>query len=248
MSAEARSDGRRRQPGPRTTAARGRPVRLPGAGPADRDPDEARIAQTAEEIRVLTRRAQLEHACAVGALVIDRLYDGDADAWRARGAKHATLRALAERLEALDAMSAPTLYRCLAVTELVQRLGGVSALKHASATHCYAVLPLRGEPDLQERLLRQADREGWSTRELDARVRRVRGLQPSAAVRRSVQTLADSIGRDGRELRLRLRGGEILRGRETRERVFATVMEARAALEEVHAHSYPKGGHRECPR
>ena len=48
----------------------------------------------------------------------------------------------------------------------------VSALKHLGPTHAYAVL---GLPDAQqERLLSRADREGWSTRRLEAEARKLR--------------------------------------------------------------------------
>jgi len=154
------------------------------------DPEERVIAEVAGEIRGLARRVELEFTCAVGRLLVERFYGGDRAAWRDHSSgKAASFRRLAENLRDDRGLCASALWRCVAIHDLVERLGGVAARQHLSATHFRAVLALP-EPD-QRRLLDEAAERSWTSRELEAAARgttsRVASRRPPsfvAAIRR----------------------------------------------------------------
>lgn len=141
-------------------------LQLPAPAP------DALIEQTAAELRAAWREGALQTALRMGEILVTNLYAGDLAAWRARGAKDTSFRRLAERLSHDDSpLSAAFLYRACALYELEQRVG-VSALKHLTASHAFAVL---GLPDTDQRtLLERAEREGWTTRQLEDAARRRR--------------------------------------------------------------------------
>ncbi len=124
------------------------------------------IAAAVAAIRTAAHEHMLSMVVRTGEIVVEHVYGGDAEACRLRGPRDTSLRLLAERLRDEGiALSAPSLYRATGVYELERRMS-VSALKHITTTHCYAVLPLPAAT--QERLLRLADEERWTTRQLEA--------------------------------------------------------------------------------
>jgi len=123
------------------------------------------IDQVASTLANLTRGASLELALKVGEIVVHQIYGGDLDALRARGPKDGSFRKLSAhpRLP----FSAVTLWRSVAIYELVQRFPGFAKAKHLGVAHLRATLGLPGR--VQERLLRAAEVEGWTKDRLEQR-------------------------------------------------------------------------------
>ena len=113
------------------------------------------------ELNKLCRQKTLEFSLSVGALIIERLYRGELALWRRRGRKCNSLRRLAEH-PGLP-MSAPSLYRCIAIYEMNERLG-VRSWRHVSTGHLRLVLSLPHAD--QERLLRNVEADKWSVSRL----------------------------------------------------------------------------------
>ena len=122
------------------------------------DPGIERVVQ---ELNALGRAATFDFALSVGSLIIKGLYGGDIGTWRHRGKKHNSFRRLAEHPNI--PMSADSLYRCVAIYELCERLGA-KEWKHICTSHCRLVLPLPMHE--QERLLKAAESERWPVRQL----------------------------------------------------------------------------------
>lgn len=120
------------------------------------------IEQTVAELRDLSTKASLELATALARVLIHRLYSGDTTAWRRRSRGGLSLRAIANHPEV--PFSCSTLYRALAVSEVVERLGGLEACAGLSSAHFQTTLRLA--PADQERLLRNAQLESLSANEL----------------------------------------------------------------------------------
>lgn len=114
------------------------------------------------EIRHLTRKATLDLALEVGEIVFRRVFDGDIEAVRAHGPKHASFRQLALHPEL--PMSATGLWRAVTMFELSQRMPQLKRCKHIGASHIHAVLGL--PPRDQERLLARAERQKLKACEL----------------------------------------------------------------------------------
>jgi hypothetical protein len=155
--------------------------------PGDVRVTERDIDAVARDIGALGTHGGLDHAVAVGRLVIGRFYRGDPSAWRRRGRKDASLRKLAARLGPGGPMSPSSLFRCVASYELVERLGGMSAWKHLTACHVRSVLPLA--EDAQRELLLRSERERWSVRRLE---------HEAARRRRSARARGEPSARRGR--------------------------------------------------
>ena len=200
---------------------------------------DALVAETAREIRELSQRALLAFACAVAERVITRFYGGDVSEWRQRGPKTTSIRALADRLQDLEVMSASTLYRYLAGYELLSRMGGVSTLKHATASHVWAVLPLR-DSQRQEELFMQAEEGHWTVRELQGRVAATNGRKVKRARRLSSLALAQRVEQGTNELLQSVRSGAGVCNRDGRERLFGAIMRARQALDEAQSLTHPE--------
>lgn len=134
------------------------------------------VERAVEQLNVVCKRATLDFALSVGAIVIDTLYAGDLDAWRSRKVKDQAFRRLAKH-HALS-MSAASLYRSVAIYEMCARLG-TKSWRNISASHFHLVLPLA--PHEQERFLITAESENWSVRLLKEHI--VRRAQPRPADR-----------------------------------------------------------------
>jgi hypothetical protein len=118
------------------------------------------------QIRQLRRAAGLNFALGVGALIIRHFYKGNANAWRSRGAKIASFRRLAAHPEL--PLSPGSLYRCVALYELCDRLQAPSRWEHLGSSHLRLVIGL--PPDIQEKLLSTADARRWSVKTLQEAV------------------------------------------------------------------------------
>jgi hypothetical protein len=116
------------------------------------------------ELHRICRTATRRFALSVGKLIVDRLYGGDVNAWRARGTQDETFAQLARSPDL--PMSPGALYRCVATFELCQRLGGAEQWKHVSSSHMRAVLGLPHEA--QRQLLASAERNRWTVAELES--------------------------------------------------------------------------------
>lgn len=92
-----------------------------------------------------------EHLYEIGRIIIAGIYGGDLSAWRDKGKKSASLRALCRR-EDLP-FSPSTIHRGLSTYELVSR-SGVSDWKHLSPSHFRAIH--RAPPERRVELLRYA--------------------------------------------------------------------------------------------
>lgn len=207
-------------------------TRIDEAGAPDRGgrpPDDELIEQAAREIHELDQRTQLAFAYSVGEIVIERLYGGDLSEWRSRGRKTASLRVLADRLTELESISAPTLFRCIATYELLRDAGGAVAWRHVSVTHVRTVLPLH-DTESELRLLRRAEDESWSVRQLERHVRNARGRDGAGGRARSVLAGVERIEHDAREIVRRL-GSERSERRDNAASVLGSLMRARASLE-----------------
>jgi hypothetical protein len=137
-----------------------------GASPVPSDV----ISNIVSTLANLIRTSKLEFTLKVGAVVVEQIYGGDLDKLRQRGPKDASFRKLAAhpRLP----FSAVTLWRSVAIYELIQRLPGLAKAKHLGVAHLRAVLGL--SPLVQERLLRAAEMERWSKDRLEVRAAKYR--------------------------------------------------------------------------
>jgi len=132
--------------------------------------NETAITSTANAIAELHRAAGLRFAVEVGRIVVERIYRGDLSKLRSKGPKDAPLRKLASH-PALP-LSASALYQAIGVYEVVERLGGLESCGSLGPSHIRAVLPVAQE--LQENLLRRAQKHGWTVLQLTEQARRKR--------------------------------------------------------------------------
>ena len=137
---------------------------LPAAAP------DTVIEAVVQTLRAMQEGATLQFALAVGQLVTERFFDGDIQKLRSHGPKDVSLRRLAEHPDL--PFSASTLTRAVGVYELVDRLGGVEAIKRLSYSHLRAVL---GVPEKQQvRLLDKAAKDAWPVAQLEAEAQKHR--------------------------------------------------------------------------
>lgn len=142
---------------------------------------DRRIRSALSQLQSLTRSALMKFSLEVGRIVIDTLYDGDARAWRERGHKSSTLRALAASPELPISVSA--LYRALAIYELnVSTDGNVESWPNIGVSHVRAVLGL--EQTQQLKLLDTAAEKSWTVSKLEKEAARYRSVARSRGGRR----------------------------------------------------------------
>lgn len=130
---------------------------------------ESQVDQVVFELRKLVRSATLDFSLSVGKLIIEKFYRNDLSRWRQRGPKSASFRKLSTHPEL--PMSPGALYRCVAVFELVQRVG-VGTLNHLGTSHMRTVLGLA--EDQQSDMLQRAERERWTVQRLQREVSMIR--------------------------------------------------------------------------
>ncbi len=121
----------------------------------------ATIDRVVRELNAIGRDATFAFAMSVGALIINGLYGGDLQTWRSRGRKHSSFRKLAQHPNL--AMSADSIYRCVAIYEVCERLGP-HRWEHLCTSHFRLVLPLPAQ--MQERLLMAAESGRWPVSQL----------------------------------------------------------------------------------
>lgn len=143
------------------------------------------------QLKRLMRMASLELALRVGAVIIHHFYDGDTDAWRSRGPKTASFRRLARHPEL--PLSAGSLYRCVALFELCERLNAPSRWERLGASHLRLVIGL--PHDVQERLLKTANSERWTVKVLQQHALEERGSRSTFGGRRAEPVLTRSLRR-----------------------------------------------------
>jgi hypothetical protein len=167
-------------------------VALDAVDPVDAD----EIGIVVAHIRRLTRAASLEFALRVGAVIIHHFYGGDTNTWRSRGAKTMSFRRLAAHPDL--PLSAGSLYRCVAIYELCDRLNAASRWEHLGASHLRLVLGM--PPEMQESILSTANAERWSVKTLQqevsfAKIRRPEkgGRKPQSPIQRSLMAVRGSL-------------------------------------------------------
>jgi hypothetical protein len=141
------------------------------------------------QIRRLCRAAGLEFALRVGAVIIHHFYGGDANGWRSRGAKTASFRRLAAHPDL--PLSPGSLYRCVALYELCDRLHAPSRWEHLGASHLRLVLGL--PQSTQEKLLSTANAGRWSVKTLQREVLLGKGTRLTKGGRRAQSPITKSL-------------------------------------------------------
>lgn len=160
----------------------------------DEEPDGEEIANDEIDIVVahikrLARTASLEFTLRVGAVIIHHFYDGNADAWRSRGPKTASFRRLAEHPDL--PLSPGSLYRCVALYELCDRLNAAARWEHLGASHLRLVLGLA--PTTQEKLLATANAKRWTVKVLQQQVLLERSARLTRGGRRAEPPITKSL-------------------------------------------------------
>jgi hypothetical protein len=159
--------------------------RLPPVGGAQDDPVELVV----RKLNVICKAATLEFALAVGKLIVDGFFGGDISRCRSRDPrKDVSLRKLARHPDL--PLSRSALYRSIAIYELCERLS-IRRWRHVSTSHIRLVLPL--PTDAQERLLRLAEVNGWTVRQLDEEIGGTARDAPSG-VQRAVSRRPSGLG------------------------------------------------------
>ena len=152
--------------------------------PAEIGADNAAAADVIDTVvttlTTLVRGAGIEMALKVGEIVVEGIYGGDLKALRDRGSKDTSFRKLSAhpRLP----FSPVTLWRSVAVYELVQRMPGLAKTKHLGVAHLRAALGL--PQSVQEHLLRSAEIERWTKDRLENQAARYRKKEKSKRGRR----------------------------------------------------------------
>jgi hypothetical protein len=135
---------------------------------------DQRLAEVAGEIGAIMRRTGLDRTLAIGALVLDRFFDGSVDLWRdRRNHKNNSVRRLAQRPDC--PLSRSSLNQAIGIHAVTKALPCVLALAHIDSSHIGAVLSL--SPPDQERWLTQANAARWNVRQLKDGIRAERAAQ-----------------------------------------------------------------------
>jgi hypothetical protein len=158
--------------------------------PALPEPTDEQVDATVQRLRDLQDKVKLDLVVNVGRVVVKGLYGGDLDALRSRDQKMHSLRKLAAHPDL--PFSATTLYYSVGVYELTERLGGVHAREHLTATHYRAMLGLPHTD--QESLLDKAQQERWPTRTLEEEAARLRARAHRGGGRPPLRGVVKSVG------------------------------------------------------
>jgi hypothetical protein len=136
-----------------------------GLVPHRRGLDGDLVSEVVDDLRNLTRSATLDFTLKVGDIVFRRIYGGDHGVLRRRRSKHTSFRRLAAHPDL--PFSAATLWRAVAIFELVQRLPHPPTASYLGVAHLRSVLGLPA--DVQARLLSEAEQNGWTKKEMEGR-------------------------------------------------------------------------------
>lgn len=143
------------------------------------------------------RAAGFVFARQVGRLIIDKFYSGDMGAWRSRAQKDASFRKLVLLADKGELkVSAPALYRSVALVELEARLGRKLDQGKLTMTHVREVFGLPGEQ--QVKLLTSAEEKGWSIDQMEAEAAKVRKKKGDGRGRPPLPAFVKSISALGR--------------------------------------------------
>jgi hypothetical protein len=130
--------------------------------------DESRLDEVAREVTAVLRRSGLDRTLAIGALILDRFFDGSVSAWRSRrNLRNNSVRRLANRPGC--PLSRSSLNRAVGICAAVRACPAILGLPNVGAGHIGIVLSLGAEE--AEGWLRKADARGWSVRQLVEAIR-----------------------------------------------------------------------------
>jgi hypothetical protein len=198
------------------------------------EPSDDQVAATVQRLCTLQDKAKLDLAISVGREVVDGIYGGDIEALRSRDQKMQSLRKLAAHPDL--PFSVTTLFYSVGVYELTDRLGGVHAREHLTATHYRLALALP-EGD-QQRLLDKAEREMWTTRKLEEAAGKLKSKGRRAGGRPPLRGVTKGVGAIHRlvmakkDVLFDLGDVETL-GPEDAHELFSQVMDVTAELERL---------------
>ena len=160
---------------------------------------EADLDEVVSAIRRLAAISSLQLSVSIGELVVQRFFGGDLATLRSRGPKDESLRRLAEHPNLPFGPS--TLSRHVAVYEVIERIGGLQAVK--SLTHSHVRHVLGAPANLQAKLLAEAERRGWTADQLRDHAQSSRpaagrgGRRPTTVFEKGLSAWRRAIGGDG---------------------------------------------------
>ena len=147
--------------------------------------DEALVAHAVQQVNAIHRAKGLETARDVGTYLLKTFFSDDPAAFVAKGKKHASFRALADRDEL--AMSQSFLWYSVAVLDQLKQLpADIGAALPMS--HHRLLLPVK-DPTAKLELAKAAVAEGMAKRELEAKIKTSREHDASDGGRRGRPTL-----------------------------------------------------------
>lgn len=123
---------------------------------------EPSIEAVVEALRSVSAAHSLQASMAVGEIILQQVFDGDARMLRTRGKKCRTFRRLAAHPHLK--MSSSSLWRAVAVYELSQRFPEIVHYRHTGVGHVSVVFGLPAAE--QFRLLRLTEAQRWTRRYL----------------------------------------------------------------------------------
>ena len=198
--------------------------------PGEEVEDAALLDRVVEELNGVWRAQGLATARALAGVVLDAFFRGDPALYEARRGWHASLRALAARADLQFNYQA--LWTALAVTVQCAALPAPVA-EALPVSHHKALLPLK-DAAVKAELAAEAAREGWTVRELEARVRDARGAAPGGArPRRGKPALVGAL--EQLVAAATVAGGEMPAAAEELDALGAALAELRAVVEQAAA-------------
>lgn len=143
--------------------------------------ERSQLDDITHELARLGRDVTVEQAVELGRLVIERLHGGDISAWRSRGPKTHSLRAMARRGDL--PVSSSALYRAIALYELSVDHGSLGRWTSAGLgiSHLRLVFGLATAD--QRRLLDDAVHNGWTVADLERAAVATRKRSPKRSPR-----------------------------------------------------------------
>jgi len=129
--------------------------------------EPAELDAAIAEIREIERRGGIDRTLAIGRFVLHRFFGGSVEAWRERSRhKNNSVRRLAQHPRC--PLSRSALNQAIGIYVAFQTLTCDQTFGHIGPSHISLVLHLA--PPAQRDWLERAERQGWSVRELKARV------------------------------------------------------------------------------
>ncbi|MBI4438218.1 hypothetical protein HY631_04670 [Candidatus Uhrbacteria bacterium] len=141
--------------------------------PGEKAVDKALVDQVVAHVNRVASVKGMETVLEIGAVVLDKMFDGDPANFRRRGEEHLSFRELASRNEAGELhVSHSFIWRAVSVLEQYRLLPETvrAALPY---THHTLLLPVKDEA-AKVQLAQRAAEAGWSKRKLEEEVQKVR--------------------------------------------------------------------------